>query len=221
MTTTRLPVFKIIPLVIITLLISSKNVLAEIIILDRDNTTHITFKKIKPGNYFFKEGALKIQVNNSASFLLLPFENTKQITKVSFQWKKKGTLNTRNSEHEETRQGDDAYLRVGLALKGKNTIANPLAPKWAKQVRQVLHHASNKMIYLTPGSKHKVGEHWKSPYSDDVDIIAISSEIKTDGWNYSEHIFNESQSVVGLWIMADGDNTQSTFTSMLKSLTLE
>ncbi len=221
MTTTRLPVFKIISLAIITTLISAKNVLAEIIILNKDNTTHITFKKVKPSNYFFKQGALKIQVNNSASFLLLPFENTRQITKVSFQWKKSGMINIKDSEHEETRQGDDAYLRVGLALKGKNTVANPLAPQWAKQVREVLHHASNKMIYLTPGSKHNVGEHWKSPYTDDVDIIAVSSKIKADGWNYSEHEFEDSQSVVGLWLMADGDNTQSTFTSWLKSLTLE
>jgi len=221
MTTTRPPVFKVIFLAIIATLISEKNIFAETIIPDGENTTHITCKRITPNNYFFKEDILKIQVNNSASFLLLPFEDTKIITSVSFRWKKTGVLNIKDSDQEETRRGDDAYLRMGLALRGKNTITNPLAPKWAKQVKEVLHHASSKMIYLTPGSKHKVGEHWKSPYSNDVDIIAVSSEMKTDGWNYSEYKFEDSQSVVGLWIMADGDNTQSTFTTMLKSLTLE
>lgn len=202
-------------------LTSPASLFAEEIILDNKNTTHITFKRIKPNNFYFKEDALTIQVNNSASFLLLPFENTKTINKISFQWKKQGVININNGIREETRKGDDAYLRVVLIIEGENTLINPLVPKWVRKVRKILQFPSDKMICIVPGSRHEDGQHWKSPYSDDVEIIAVGSNTKKDGWNFSEHKFENSQTVVGLWIMADGDNTQSTFTSQLKALTLK
>ena len=87
-------------------------------------------------------------------------------------------------------------------------------------MRETLHHSSDKMIYIISGSKHEHGQHWKSPFSDEVEIIAAGSRTQPDGWNVSEYTFKNAQSIVGLWIMADGDNTQSTFTSKLKSLTL-
>jgi len=202
-------------------LASPISLFAEEIILDTKYTTHITFKRIKPNTFDFKEDSLNIEVNNSASFLLLPFETTRKVNEISFQWKKQGSISIKNAQQEETRQGDDAYLRVGLAIEGKTLFANPLAPKWVKQVRKTLHHSSNKMVYIIPGSKHEDGQHWKSPYSKDVEIIAVGSRAEKDGWKVSTHKFENGQSVVGLWIMADGDNTQSSFTSMLKLLTLK
>lgn len=192
----------------------------EKINLEDDNVTHITFKRIAPNNIVIKENTLTIRVNNSASFLLVPFDNVKKVNKVSFQWKKQGMINIKDAQHEETRQGDDAYLRVGLILKGEAELMNPLAPKWVKKVNETLRHPSGEMIYLTPGSHHQNGRHWKSPYSDKVKIIALASKNSPDGWHLSEYTFESPQSVVGLWIMADGDNTQSSFTSMLKALTL-
>lgn len=206
----------------ITFALTSPAVLfAEAITLDDNNTTHITFKRIKPNTFDFKDNTLAIRVNNSASFLLLPFEKIRKINGISFQWKKQGTININNELQEETRKGDDAYLRVVLIIEGEYPLINPLAPKWVKKVRKTLRYPSDKMICIVPGSRHEDGQHWKSPYSSDVEIIAVGSTTKKDGWNFSEHTFENSQPVVGLWIMADGDNTQSTFTSMLKSLTLK
>ena len=218
---TRLIRLKLSALAITFALTSPASLFAEEITLDNKNTTHITFKRITPNNFYFKEGTLTIKANNSASFLLLPFKSIRKINKVSFQWKKQGSINVKNAQQEETRRGDDAYLRIGLAIEGKPLFVNPLAPKWVKKVRGTLHYSSDKMIYIIPGSRHEDGQHWKSPYSDDVEIIAVGSNTKKDGWNFSEHKFENSQTVVGLWIMADGDNTQSTFTSQLKALTLE
>lgn len=188
--------------------------------LEDKNVTHITFKRIAPNNIVIKQNALTIRVSNSASFILVPFENVKKVNKISFQWKKQGVINIKDAQHEETRQGDDAYLRVGLILEGKAELMNPLAPKWVKTVNETLRHPSDKMIYLTPGSLHQNGRRWKSPYSNDVEIIAVASKTSPDGWYLSEYTFESPQSVVGLWLMADGDNTQSSFTSMLKALTL-
>jgi hypothetical protein len=188
-------------------------------LLDK-SITHISFKRITPNYVFAQDNVLNIQVNNSSSFLLLPFKDVRNINKVSFQWRKMGVININDAQQEETRQGDDAYLRVGMILEGKASLPNPLSPKWVKKVRETLHHSSDKMIYLVPGSKHENGQRWKSPYSKDVEIIAVGSKTKKYGWNLSEHTFDETLSVVGLWIMADGDNTQSAFTTKLKTIIL-
>lgn len=211
---------KLLITVTIFILVSPAILIAEEIMPDNKNTTHIIFKRIEPNNFYFKEDYLTIQVNNSASFLLLPFKDIKQVSSISLQWKKQGEINTKDAQHEETREGDDAYLRMGLVIEGEPIFNNPLAPKWVKQVRETLHHSSDNMIYLVAGSHHKSGQRWESPYSNNVEIIALGSNTKEDGWNFSEYKFENSLSVVGLWIMADGDNTQSTFTSMLKALTL-
>jgi hypothetical protein len=195
--------------------------LAETIIFDKEKVNHINFKKIPPNQFEIKSNLISIEVNKSASFLLIPFKNTKTVKEVTFEWKKDGLLNVKNSQHEETRSGDDAYLRVGIMIEGKKLLTNPLAPKWVKRVRETLNHSSNRVIYLSPNTQHQAGEHWKSPYSNEVDIIAVASEKIDQGWQLSKHIFDSSQSVVGLWIMADGDNTRSTFTTKIKTVTLE
>lgn len=191
-----------------------------VINLEGKDITHVTFKRIAQNTFDVKDNVLTFRVDKSSSFLLVPFENVTEVNKISFQWKKQGVINVKDAQHEETRQGDDAYLRVGLILEGQASLMNPLEPKWVKTVRETLHHPSDKMIYMTPGSRHQNGQHWRSPYSNDVEIIAVASKTNPDGWNLSEYTFEETQSVVGLWIMADGDNTQSTFTSELKALTL-
>ena len=202
-------------------LILPANLLAEAITLDNKNTTHITFKRITPNHFDFEDKIVTIKVDKSASFLLYPFKNKRNIKMVSFQWKKQGMINVKDANHEETRQGDDTYIRIGLVIEGEDPFVNPFAPKWVKIVRETLHYSSNKMIYVISGSRHEHGQRWESPYSDDVEIIAAGSRTQPDGWNISEYTFKNAQSIVGLWIMADGDNTQSTFTSQLKALMLK
>jgi len=194
--------------------------LAETIVFDEGDITHIKFKKIPPNKFEINNNLINIAVNNSSSFLLIPFKEIKLVKEVTFKWKKNGFLNIKNAKQEETRSGDDAYLRIGLMIEGKNLLPNPLAPRWVKKVKEILNYSSNRAIYLSPNTMHNAGEYWKSPYSNKVDIIAVASVKITHGWKLSKHTFDSSQAVVGLWIMADGDNTQSTFTTTIKTLTL-
>jgi hypothetical protein len=220
MNSSRLIILKRWLLAILPALMLPANLAAEEIKPDNTNTTHIVFKRIEPNNFHIKKDHLTIEVNKSASFLLLPFEEIKHINSISLQWKKQGKINVRDAQHEETREGDDAYLRMGLVIAGNPIFDNPLAPKWVKQVRETLYHPSDNMIYLVAGSQHESGQYWESPYSKNVKIIAMGSEKQKDGWYFSEYTLENNQPVVGLWIMADGDNTQSSFTTNLKALKL-
>ena len=131
-------------------------------------------------------------------------------------------MNKSSVEHEKSRKGDDAWLRVGLILEGEpGDVPEALLPRWMRQVRKTLRHPSNRMIYLLPGALHAPGTRWKSPFSDDVDMVSVSSSPAGNGWKQVEHEFPETQRTVGLWIMADGDNTNSVFSSQLRKLAID
>jgi hypothetical protein len=207
---------------LLLLLLAACQLNAEQIVLDEHNFEHIHFKRIKPNRVEFNQDAIHFEVNRSASFLLLAFSDIKNIRTVSFQWNADGMLKKDSAEHEKTRKGDDAWLRVGLIIKGQpEHIPEPLLPRWMKQVRQTLKHQSGNMVYLIPDAKHAPGETWKSPYSSNVDMISVGSTSVDGVWKQASYEFAKPQPAVGLWIMADGDNTGSIFESQLRNLVIE
>ena len=207
---------------LLLLLLAACQLNAEQIVLDVHNFEHIHFKRIKPNRVEFNQDAIHFEVNRSASFLLLAFSDIKNIRTVSFQWNADGMLKKNSAEHEKTRKGDDAWLRVGLIIKGQpEHIPEPLLPRWMKQVRQTLKHQSSNMVYLIPDAKHSPGETWKSPFSSNVDMISVGSTSMDGAWKQASYEFAKPQQAVGLWIMADGDNTGSIFESRLKNLVIE
>ena len=207
---------------LLALLLFTAQLNAEQIVLDKENFEPVHFKRIKPNQVEFKDGAIHFNVNKSASFLLLAFDDVRNIRAVSFQWNAEGMLDKNSIEQEKTRKGDDAWLRVGLIIKGQpDHVPEPLLPRWMKQVRQTLKYPSDRMVYLIPGAQHAPGDTWKSPFSSDIDMISVHSRDMDDAWKQASYEFTEPQQVVGLWIMADGDNTGSVFESRLRNLVVE
>jgi hypothetical protein len=129
-----------VPLAVIILLHANTLLAAtpvEVISLQADNFEHIQFKRIKANRYTFQQ-QLQIDVDNSASILMLPFETVKQLNKVSFEWHSEGGPLTKDSQHELKRSGDDAVFKLGLLLKSDSESINPFIPLWLKQVRKLL-----------------------------------------------------------------------------------
>jgi hypothetical protein len=195
---------------------------AEKITPEQHTFEHIHFKRITPNSVTFNQDAIRFDVNRSASFLLLAFEDIKPVHRVSFEWKADGMLNKDSVEQEKTRKGDDAWIRVGLLISGQpEPVPEALLPRWMRQVRQTLQHPSDRMLYLIPGAWHAPGTTWKSPYSPDIDMISVASTDTDNNWQRVVHEFSEPRLTAGLWIMADGDNTDSIFSSQLKNLVIE
>jgi len=183
---------------------------------------HIHFKRIKPNIVTFDQNVIRFDVNKSASFLLLAFDDIKPVHRVSFEWKADGMLNKDSVEQEKTRKGDAAWIRVGLMISGEpEPVPEALLPRWTRQVRQTLRHPSDRMLYLIPGARHAPGTTWKSPYSSNIDMISVASTDTDNNWQRVDHEFSETRQIAGLWIMADGDNTDSIFSSQLKNLVIE
>jgi len=194
---------------------------AEIIPMQGDYYEHIKFGTIKASHYTFHNQQLQVDVNNSASILMLPFDTVKHVKQISFEWRSEGRPDIKNVQHELKRNGDDAVFKLGLLLKTENTLPNPLFRPWIKQVTGLLNFPSEKMIYLVADSKHAAGEQWVNPYNRRITMVSVKSVDDKQGWQKSSYTFRLPLNVVALWLMADGDNTQSSFTSYIKNIKIE
>jgi hypothetical protein len=194
---------------------------AEKVSLQADGFEHIQFKKIKASRYVFHEQLLQIDVDESASFLMLPFATVKKINRVSFEWRSDGRPRIESAHHEEQRNGDDAVFKLGLLLKADDSLINPFIPSWMKRVEALLKFPSENMINLVVASKHAPGEQWPNPYNKRVSTIAIASVEEDQGWMQATYQFDQPVDIVGLWLMADGDNTHSKFTTYIRNIRLE
>ncbi len=195
---------------------------AEQIVLQESRFEHIHFRRIQPTVIHFEQDTVNFDVKKSSSFLLLAFDEIKDIRTVSFEWQAEGMLNKSTASQEKTRKGDDAWLRVGLVISGEpDLVPEPLLPRWVIKARDVLKHPSDRMVYLIPDARHPPGETWRSPFSPDIDMVSVESRDGPDGWKQVKHEFAQPKPAVGLWLMADGDNTGSIFNSRLRKLSIE
>ena len=206
---------------LVSLLVMSGLPAAEVP-LEPGNFEHIHFRRIQPTNITFNDDSIRIAVNDSSSFLLLPFDPIKTVRTVTFDWKVDGRLKKRSIEHEKSSKGDDAWIRVGLIVSGQpEYVPKAFLPRWVNLVRKTLKHPSDRMIYLVPDAKHPSGESWTSPFSTSIEMISVDSRNLDDDWKQAHHTFVQPLQVVGLWIMADGDNTNSAFNTELRRLIIE
>ena len=186
---------------------------------------HIEFSKLLPNNFTKKINHVNIDVNNSSSFLIIPFEDIVITNKVSFLWKSKGLINIKDKNHEKSKLGDDAMLRIGLLTLKKNPykfIGNIFGkPGWLRDVEETLVHKAGSLIYLLPKTKNKYPETWNSPYSSLIKMVPTKTIFFSNDWNKSNIIFKKYIEVIGVIIMADGDNTNSKFETQIKSISLD
>jgi hypothetical protein len=189
--------------------------------LQPDVFEHIQFSKIRANDYTFDDGQLVIEVDDSASFLMLPFDTVKHVSEVRFRWQSHGKLHTRDAHHEKLREGDDALCKLGLLLKTEAGWPNPFTPKWLKRVSKLLNFTSEKMINQVAGAKHAAGEHSVGPYNKRVTMISVNSVADRAGWQQASYHFEQPVAVVALWIMADGDDTPSSFTTRIRDIEIE
>lgn len=195
--------------------------LADTLDLRAATFEHIQFSKIKPNKHSYEKGSLKIEVDNSASFLMLPFDHVRKISKLSFDWRSEGKPQIKDAAQESARDGDDAVFKVGLLLRAEDDSLNPFLPSWMKRVKALLHFPSENMVDLVVDSKHAVGEQWTNPYNKRVLMVSIASEKGADGWWHTHYQSEQPLAVVAVWLMADGDNTDSKFTSYVKNISFE
>ena len=189
-------------------------------ILDHKGFTHLAFEGIKETIFERTPGLWVLKVDASSSAMVLAFDKVRSVGGISFEWLSNGQLKMDSAAMEKTKKGDDAKIRVGLILSGESSPIPFFAPSWVKALSGILKQDTNGLFYLTPGMMTKKGATFESPYSDSIKTMSVPSKMLDHKWQQVTERFEKKKQVVGLWIMADGDNTGSSFTTKLRHLRL-
>jgi hypothetical protein len=180
--------------------------------------SEVAFDGVRKTIYANEGDALVANVRESSSILVHGLDRPIPVRHVAFEWRSTGQIRATDATQEESKAGDDAILRIGLILAGKAPMLPFMAPTWVKAVRDSLKLSSDRMMFLIPHSRHQPGARWESPYSGSIECIAVGAEPGVDGWLQSRVDWPTPVSVVGYWIMADGDDTMATFTTKVRHL---
>lgn len=180
---------------------------------------HITFKDIPATDYSIKDHILTASVHSSSSALLFSLDKVTCFESLSVEWQLNGKVNTNDPKVEQSKAGDDFPLRIGLMIHGKAPFVPFFASAWIKAVRDYLKFPSQTMQYYILGSASPAGTTWESPYTSSISNTALASVDSGDGWKKSSTPLS-NLSLVGYWLMADGDNTQSQFTARMRAFKL-
>jgi hypothetical protein len=203
-------------------LLITNALLAQPIDLRPNAFEHVHFPALPKTLYTTgSDHTLSADVQKSASFLLKSFDTALQVSRLRLVWKSSKDLSAKITPSViKTKSGDDAVLKIGLLLKGDPPFMPIFAPRWIKQVRQYLKVSTDRMIWMIVGTALPDGEEWESPWNSRIKHVAVASRTVNDGWHESATAF-EPLSLVGVAIMADGDNTSSSFTTNVRELALQ
>lgn len=181
---------------------------------------HIEFGRIPANTVNVDADTITLDVMKSASFLMHSFDDVLNVKQVSMSWKSDGKPAVPNAIKEQQKGGDDAVVKLGLLLRADKKPFKPFLPAWMEKVEASLKYPSTEMIYAVADSKHNSGERWVSPYNDRVTMVSMQDGMSDDGWYHSKLVFEQPVEVVAVWLMSDGDDTQSSFTTQVRVIQL-
>ncbi|MFZ9002342.1 MAG: hypothetical protein ACO20H_13630 [Bacteriovoracaceae bacterium] len=179
-------------------------------------------KKIKPNDIKINGGELEINVNGSSSALVYKFDRPKVIYKIRIQAEITGPINYQNKQPGE-KGADDFPLRVGLIEKGDtklNFFQRAIAADWVVKLNDLgkSHGGFNKIhsfVFYIQKPAYNERFHPLSDYFFETIALGFNSGVLDGEFSLKKEI--ES---IGIWISADGDDTQSSFKIKIKELKL-
>jgi hypothetical protein len=169
------------------------------------------------------EEGVEIAVSNSASALLFVFPKSREIGEFAVAGAIEGTQKQIAGANWENAP-DDALLRVGVIETGDRKL-NPLeriaALRWVKELESMLDGGSEGIgkthcFHLLP-EEEWIGESREKPSISlfHETVVATPSDTGAFAWTNK---FVEPVKARGFWVIADGDNMQSQFTTTIKEL---
>ncbi|MCB9229895.1 MAG: hypothetical protein H6618_09810 [Deltaproteobacteria bacterium] len=186
----------------------------------RNGLRELSFDGIRKTDLYYTDDSFHLKVRKSASFWYLIFRRAVTPLRVHLTWKKSGHIAIRDRQHQILKTGDDAVLRVGLLVSGSAPLFPFFAPAWIRNLNESLLVPTAALHWYIIAPYHHPGEHWPSPYSEEIRMEVMASE-GMQGWNQIRYEFQKPFSVSGFAFGADGDNTESSFDTWIKGLSID
>ncbi len=185
----------------------------------------IQYSRIRPNTTTFSEAGLRIHVDRSAGSVAYRLPEPLQVTALRAHGRIEGQL--RVPAHQQGSEGhDDFTLRLGLVEAGDTRLgrlARVFAPEWVRRLHRLAapgQGIAGVRFFNLGVDASQIGQSRVHPLHELMyeTIVAIPHP---DGTFAIDTRLDASIEVVGIWIAADGDESESTFTLLLEEVTLE
>lgn len=185
----------------------------------------LQFRNIPPIQSSVKGGKITLEVKSSAGGLVRRLPKDTRVKSLVVTGSVKGGLKVDAGRLWEKGQ-DDAFLRVGLIVGGGRslgTLERLMAPAWICTMDDVLcadgRAPSAIRNHLLVPHAAWIGKQRPNPHMKQL-VDHIAATPGADGRFTMRVDLPETLELVGLWLMADGDDSGSTFTVVVDSLEL-
>lgn len=206
-----------------------KAILATIIAIPLSTSTgweDLKFSNIPANKVSYSKSGIEVKVDKSASPLIYPLEQTTLVKRIEAAGKvSNGGVKIKNAKKQGLKGHDDFAFRVGLVLEGDKTLnwlQRKFAPSWVKRLHQLAPEGKGVdhiLFFEVANDQSLIGtqrDHYMSEYLKEHIVAAVGP----DGEFSINYTFPKPVKVLALWISIDGDDTSSTYTTLIKSLVL-
>ncbi|MEM6916454.1 MAG: hypothetical protein AAF491_07805 [Verrucomicrobiota bacterium] len=185
----------------------------------------VSFPDIDPNSTSYHGGVLRVEVDHSASPLLHLFSERKEVRSLRITGRVSGDWKFSTS-HDWSASPDDALLRVGLIENGNrrlNALEKLAAPNWLKDLDKATQSFGNgigtiRCFHLMPEKKW-IGQTRTNPNAD-IFLETVAASPSEDGAFEIEVQLDSPIESLGIWLLADGDDSGASFTVEIHSLEL-
>lgn len=194
-------------------------------VLTSDSWELLSFDHVPSGEVEFSGDGIRVEVDDSATPLVQRFESSKRVSSIKVSGLISGDLNIPEGALWES-GFDDAYLRFGLIEAGDvrlSLLQKLTAPDWIKRVDSLFSEMGGiSKIHTFQVLNHDtwVGKERVNP-ANSLFYEKIMSTPGDDGSFQIIAEFEKPLDVVGLWILADGDDTDSRFEVRVESIKMK
>ncbi len=190
-----------------------------------DNWQLLQFSNIEPNRVSFSTEGMAVNVKASASPIIYPLDQPRLVSRVEVSGELSDLLAV-----EAARQGegdnDDFTLKVGLVVAGDKTLngfQKLLSAKWIRTLFELAPDGTGvDNIYFLNAVQDsgRLGLQRQHPlseliYENNVWLLDSPGEFAF------AHSLDQPREVIAVWLSIDGDNTGSSYSTLIRSLRLE
>lgn len=185
----------------------------------------LKYDKRAPHTLRFTESGLEISVRRSAMPLLWPLPQAVRVNSIHVKGRIIGSIEV-TPEKQGKKGHDDYSLRVGLVEPGPTTLTareRQAAADWVKALFDLAPagRGITKVHFLNLGvARFEIGRTRQHPMSKLLEEEVVAAP-QSDGSFDFVRVFNPPTEVCAVWISADGDDTKSSFQTIINQLDFE
>lgn len=208
-------------MLIVLFLFSVSELYADVAINFKQDTWKEIKLKTEPNSFEYGD-KLKIKVKKSSSPVVFKFDDIHEISSFEFEANVDGEM---KSQNKDTGFEEDSFLQIGFVVVGDNQLGamgKMFAPSWVGEIFALAPEGRglDKVYFynvaVKPESINKARQNPKSKYMYEQIIFT-----KNDLGKLLSFVLPKKLKTTALWIGAEGDSTESEFTTTVSKVILK